>query len=60
MRKVKFILERFKEPSTWASVAAVAGMFAPVVGVQVAMAAPALVAVAGLLGVFLPESKGSE
>lgn len=55
--KFQFVIDRFKEPSTWASVAAVVGIFSPLVGVQLAAAAPALVAVAGVLGVFLPERK---
>ena len=60
MKKFKFLIQRFKEPSTWASIAALVGVFKPALAVQVAAAAPAVVVVAGALGVFLPETKASE
>ena len=60
MNKFKFLIQRFKEPSTWASIAALVGVFKPALAVQVAAAAPAVVVVAGALGVFLPEKKDAE
>lgn len=60
MNKFKFLIQRFKEPSTWASIAALVGVFKPALAVQVAAAAPAVVVVAGALGVFLPEKKEVE
>lgn len=60
MKKFKFLIDRFKEPSTWASLAALVGVFKPALAVQVAAAAPAVVVVAGALGVFLPEKKAEE
>lgn len=60
MKKFKFLIQRFKEPSTWASIAALVGVFKPALAVQVAAAAPAVVVVAGALGVFLPEKKAEE
>jgi hypothetical protein len=49
-------LEAFKEPSTWAGLAVLAGLFGvPMVPEQIQAAAQAGTAVAATLAVFMPE-----
>lgn len=54
-------LAAFREPSTWAGIAVLAGIFGvPMVPEQVQAAAQAGTAVAGALAVFLPERERRE
>jgi hypothetical protein len=55
-RRAKSILNRFKEPSTWAGLAVLAGLFGvPLAPEQFQAVAQAGAAVAGGLAVFIPE-----
>lgn len=51
------MLQRFKEPSTWASIAALAAIFLPQYAQQLGAAGIAIGGVAGALGVVMPERK---
>ncbi|MEN9658406.1 MAG: hypothetical protein RL571_1871 [Pseudomonadota bacterium] len=56
MKKLKYLFERLKEPSTWAGVAALGALahVDPALMSSVGVAGPV---VAALLGVFLPEQR---
>lgn len=51
------MFNRFKEPSTWASIAALAAIFAPQYAQQIGAAGVAIGGIAGALGVVMPERK---
>lgn len=51
----KQVISRLKQPSSWASIAAVAAIFLPVTPEQVQAAVTVAGAVAGALGVLLNE-----
>ncbi len=53
---MNYLKNRLKEPSTWASLAALGALLAPKYAEQINQAVPALVTLAGLLGAALPES----
>lgn len=54
--KIEALLRRFKEPSTWAGIAALGALAGvnPTAMIHIGTAGPA---VAALLAIFLPESK---
>jgi hypothetical protein len=56
MKKLKYLLERLKEPSTWSGIAALGALvhLDPALMSSVGVAGPV---VAALLGVFLPEQR---
>lgn len=53
---MKYILERLKEPSSWAAISSFAAIFAHNIPVpQIQAAATAVAVVGGVVGVFAPE-----